>query len=170
MWVDEPRVAVRRYTMLLERGETEDVWVASVPALPGCVTQGRTIEATIERAREAVAGHMAALADLGEPVPDDTALVVAGIEVETVASPPTAADRAPMRYIIVDFAVEVPEGVDAVDLTRRLADRFVDAVEAEGAVMGGGLRPATEAEVLARYDALEAAEAALQPALAPGED
>jgi hypothetical protein len=59
-----------------------------------------------------------------------------------------------MHYIIVDFVVEVPDGVDADDLTRRLTDRFVDAVEAEGAVMGGGLRPATEAEVVARYDAL----------------
>ena len=58
-----------RYTVLLERGETEDVWVASVPALPGCVTQGATVDELLARAQEAVGGSLDALVALGAPAP-----------------------------------------------------------------------------------------------------
>jgi predicted RNase H-like HicB family nuclease len=42
-----------RYTLRLERDE-DGWWVASVPGVPGCHTQGRTIEQATERAREAL--------------------------------------------------------------------------------------------------------------------
>ena len=75
-----------RYTVLLERGETEDVWVATVPALPGCVTQGATVDDTLARAREAVEGHVEALIDLGEPVPIEAAPpIVATVDVSIPA-------------------------------------------------------------------------------------
>lgn len=41
----------------------------SVPALPGCFTQGDTIEEAIERAQEVIAGYIGLLADEGESVP-----------------------------------------------------------------------------------------------------
>jgi predicted RNase H-like HicB family nuclease len=40
-----------------------------VPALPGCFTQGRTREEALERAREAIATHLAGLVADGEPIP-----------------------------------------------------------------------------------------------------
>jgi predicted RNase H-like HicB family nuclease len=58
-----------RYTVLLERGETEDVWVATIPTLPGCMTQGATVDEALARAQEAIEGHVEALVALGEPVP-----------------------------------------------------------------------------------------------------
>ena len=64
-----------RYTVLLERGETEDVWVATVPALPGCATQGATMDEVLARAQEAVEGHVESLRALGEPVPVTTYVV-----------------------------------------------------------------------------------------------
>ncbi len=60
-----------RYTVLVERGASEDVWVATVPTLPGCVTQGRSIEEALARAQEAAAGHVETLIALGEPVPTE---------------------------------------------------------------------------------------------------
>ena len=62
-----------RYTALLERGASEEAWVATVPALPGCVTQGATVDEALVRAQEAAAGHVEALVALGEPVPTETA-------------------------------------------------------------------------------------------------
>jgi predicted RNase H-like HicB family nuclease len=40
-----------------------------VPDLPGCVSTGRTRDEAIESIREAIAGHIQTLKDLGDPVP-----------------------------------------------------------------------------------------------------
>ena len=42
-----------------------------VPSLPGCHTDGRTIEETQKNLKEAIEGHVASLVDLGWPVPTD---------------------------------------------------------------------------------------------------
>ena len=60
-----------RYTILLEYDADGHGYVVSVPTLPGCFSQGSTVPEAIERAREAIAGHILALAELGEPVPDE---------------------------------------------------------------------------------------------------
>ena len=69
-----------RYTVLIEPGEVEPVWTATVPALPGCVSQGDTFESALANIREAIEGHVAALIDIGRPVPDGA--VVAAVEVD----------------------------------------------------------------------------------------
>jgi antitoxin HicB len=40
--------------------------------LPGCITQGETIEQCIERAQEAIIGYIESLKAAGEPVPEET--------------------------------------------------------------------------------------------------
>lgn len=73
-----------RYTVLLDPNPHSGVYTVTVPALPGCVTEGETIEAAAANAREAIAGYLEALARLGEPVPvDDSGIVVLNVEVET---------------------------------------------------------------------------------------
>lgn len=42
-----------KYTAAYERDE-DGVWVGSIVEIPGCHTQGRTIEETRERLREAI--------------------------------------------------------------------------------------------------------------------
>ena len=45
------------YKVILERNEDEEgCYTATVPALPGCVTQGLTKGETLERAKEAIQG------------------------------------------------------------------------------------------------------------------
>lgn len=58
----------RRFTVGFSRGEDGYV-VASVPALPGCHSQGRTIEEARLNIREAMQGYLASLKFLGEPIP-----------------------------------------------------------------------------------------------------
>ena len=40
-----------------------------VPALPGCVTYGKTVEEAIEMSRDAITGYVESLIEDGEPVP-----------------------------------------------------------------------------------------------------
>ncbi|MEK6642587.1 MAG: type II toxin-antitoxin system HicB family antitoxin [Planctomycetota bacterium] len=57
-----------KYTVLIREGN-ESGFVASVPALPGCVSQGRTRRDTIKNIKEAVAAYIEALVEDGLPVP-----------------------------------------------------------------------------------------------------
>jgi predicted RNase H-like HicB family nuclease len=61
---------MRTYTIVVEPDETGDL-VVSVPALPGCLTRGRTIEECKERAVEAIETHIAGLLADGEEVPEE---------------------------------------------------------------------------------------------------
>lgn len=61
---------MRNYTILLE--PEEGGYTVTVPALPGCITQGEPIEQCIERAQEAITGYIESLQAEGEPVPEET--------------------------------------------------------------------------------------------------
>jgi antitoxin HicB len=71
-----------QYTVVLLRDPGEATYTVLVPALPGCITVGDTVEEALANAREAIAGHVAALRDLGEAVPAEPAdTVVATVTV-----------------------------------------------------------------------------------------
>ena len=69
------------YKVILERNDDEEgYYTATVPALPGCVTQGRTKEETLERVKEAIQGYIESLRKDETPTPRD-------VELEEVAVP-----------------------------------------------------------------------------------
>ena len=57
-----------KYTVLIEKNE-EGGYTVIVPSLPGCITQGDTWQEAMANAREAIAGYVEALKDIGKPVP-----------------------------------------------------------------------------------------------------
>jgi predicted RNase H-like HicB family nuclease len=57
-----------KYRVLLESDE-EGVFVAEVPSLPGCISQGSTREEALVNVREAIAAYMESLEDHGDPIP-----------------------------------------------------------------------------------------------------
>lgn len=59
----------RKFKVVLEWDEEGKGYVVSVPALPGCFTQGDTVEEALARAREAIQGHLEALVEAGLPLP-----------------------------------------------------------------------------------------------------
>ena len=61
----------RTYTIVLDPDADEGGYSVLVPSLPGCITQGGSVEECLERAREVIALHIAALVDDGEPVPEE---------------------------------------------------------------------------------------------------
>lgn len=46
-------------------------WMAEVPSLPGCVTQGETKEEAMENVKEAIEGYIESLEMRGLPIPED---------------------------------------------------------------------------------------------------
>ena len=58
------------YNIML-RPEPEGGYTALVPALPGCVTYGRTVDEAREMAKDAISGYIASLRKHNEPVPID---------------------------------------------------------------------------------------------------
>jgi len=60
----------RTYSIVLEPEEGGG-YAVSVPALPGCFTQGLTVEEAMKNAEEAISVHIAGLEADGEPVPEE---------------------------------------------------------------------------------------------------
>jgi len=56
-----------KYRVLIE--PDEDGYVAEVPSLPGCVSEGETRHEALENVREAIAGYLESLEAHGDPVP-----------------------------------------------------------------------------------------------------
>ncbi|HJT55658.1 MAG TPA: type II toxin-antitoxin system HicB family antitoxin [Ktedonobacteraceae bacterium] len=59
------------YTIILQPDTDEGGYTVTVPALPGCVTQGETIEEAIAMAKDAIRLHVEALIAEGQPVPQE---------------------------------------------------------------------------------------------------
>ncbi len=65
---------MRRQVLLYP--DEDGIWVAEVPSLPGCVTQGETREEALENIRDAIEGYIGTLLQEGHPVPDENREVV----------------------------------------------------------------------------------------------
>ena len=57
-----------KYRVLIEQDE-DGVFVAEVPSLPGCISQGDSRSEALRNAREAIAAYLESLEDHGDPVP-----------------------------------------------------------------------------------------------------
>ena len=69
-----------RYRVLLEQDE-DGAYVAEVPALPGCISQGRTRSEAVENVKEAIAAYLESLQAHGEPVPPSVSEEVVEVNV-----------------------------------------------------------------------------------------
>ena len=57
-----------KYRILIEIDE-EGTYVAEVPSLPGCISQGNTRNEVIENVKEAIRVYLESLQAHGEPIP-----------------------------------------------------------------------------------------------------
>ena len=63
-------MAQHTYRILLTQ-EPEGGYTVNVPALPGCVTYGESIDHAMSMAQEAIELYVATLKAEGDPIPDD---------------------------------------------------------------------------------------------------
>jgi predicted RNase H-like HicB family nuclease len=59
-----------RYTVVLEQ-EQDGGYIATVPALPGCISQGDTRGEAVSNIREAIRLYVEDCRDAGDPVPTE---------------------------------------------------------------------------------------------------
>lgn len=57
-----------KFTVVIER-QPEGEYLVSVPALPGCYTEGRTLGEARSMAEDAIQAYCASLRKHGEPIP-----------------------------------------------------------------------------------------------------
>ena len=62
-----------KFTVVVEKDE-DGLYVASVPLLQGCYTQGETYEEALDNIKDAVKLHIEARRDLEEPIPIEVAI------------------------------------------------------------------------------------------------
>ena len=72
------------YTVLIYRAEEGGFW-AEVPTLPGCYSQGETIEETMSNIKEAIEAHLLALRDEKEEMPTEEEFIIGRVKVEVDA-------------------------------------------------------------------------------------
>ncbi len=78
-----------RYTVVLPADPEDGGYTALVPALPGCLSEGDTLEESLGMIRDAAEGYLAVAAERGAEIPGESfGTVVAEIE---VTAPVTAA-------------------------------------------------------------------------------
>ena len=75
---------ILEYTVIFEPAE-EGGYVVSVPALPGCATQGDTFEEATANIKDAIQGYLEVLKEEGETMPQEMKEVV--ITKITIANP-----------------------------------------------------------------------------------
>ncbi len=69
-----------KYTVIIEKGE-QGGFVATCPALKGCISQGRTRRQTLKNIKEAIEVYVEALVEDGLPVPQEVGREVVELEV-----------------------------------------------------------------------------------------
>lgn len=70
------------YKILMHK-EPEGSYTVSVPALPGCMTFGETVEHAIQMAKEAIELYIEELHERGEEIPDDSSTLEYSLNLQT---------------------------------------------------------------------------------------
>lgn len=70
------------YKILLNK-EEEGGYMVTVPALPGCITQGDTVDEALAMAKEAIELYVEELQSRGEPIPDNTNTLEFSLDLQT---------------------------------------------------------------------------------------
>lgn len=74
---------ILKYTAIFEPAE-EGGYVVSVPALPGCATQGETFEEAVRMVKDAIQGYITVLKKEDEEIPnEDEDIVVTKVSVQS---------------------------------------------------------------------------------------
>ena len=63
---------MRRYAVVIERGKRN--YGAWVPALPGCVSTGKTLAKVRRNIREAIRFHIEGMREDGDPIPEPNSI------------------------------------------------------------------------------------------------
>jgi len=81
-----------RYTVVLTPEPEAGGYSVSVPALPGCFSQGESVDDALAQIREAIGLHLWSLQQDGDPIPNDVDPIVATVDAEPLVGHPPSAE------------------------------------------------------------------------------
>jgi len=58
------------YSMNIQWGDEDHIFVVTVPELPGCMTHGKTYEEAVKQGIDAIESWIQVARELGRPVPE----------------------------------------------------------------------------------------------------
>jgi len=71
-----------RFTVILTPDFEEGGYSAECPAIPGCISEGDTMEEALGNIREAIEGCLESYAGRNQPLPVEGTVVVANVDVD----------------------------------------------------------------------------------------
>jgi len=66
----------KKYYKVIFEPQEEGGYTATVPALPGCISEGDTYDEALANIKEAIALYLESLQDDGLPIPEENHLIV----------------------------------------------------------------------------------------------
>lgn len=75
---------IAKFTAVFEPAE-EGGYVVTIPSLPGCVTEGDTLEEAVEMAKDAISAYVESLKKHKQPLPKESSSFVGVIDVPIIA-------------------------------------------------------------------------------------
>jgi len=67
---------MKKFYKVIFEPQEEGGYTATVPSLPGCISEGDTYDETLRNIREAMALYLESLRDDGMPIPEENHLIV----------------------------------------------------------------------------------------------
>ncbi len=59
----------KHYSMVIQWDPVDQIYVVSVPELPGCMTHGKTYEEAVQQGQDAIESWLQVAEELGRPIP-----------------------------------------------------------------------------------------------------
>lgn len=58
------------YSMNIQWDNDDEIFVVTVPELPGCVTHGKTYEEAVQQGKDAIESWLMVAKEFGDPIPE----------------------------------------------------------------------------------------------------
>jgi predicted RNase H-like HicB family nuclease len=71
-----------RFTVILTPDPEDGGYTAECPAIPGCISEGDTVEESLNNIKEAIEGCLETLAAQHQSLPSDGTVIVATVDAE----------------------------------------------------------------------------------------
>jgi predicted RNase H-like HicB family nuclease len=72
-----------KFTVLLTPDRTAGGYVAECPTIPGCISEGDTVEDALANIKEAIEGCLESLAANQQELPEEQPVIVATVDVDS---------------------------------------------------------------------------------------
>jgi predicted RNase H-like HicB family nuclease len=71
-----------KFTVILTPDNEDGGYVAECPAIPGCISEGDTVEEALGNIKEAIEGCLESLAAYQQPIPEERPLIVTSVDAD----------------------------------------------------------------------------------------